>query len=54
MRDSIENNNIELNEHTKEYLLKKIRVLFETNAPNEDHDGGSAAYDLNLKYSWKF
>jgi hypothetical protein len=31
-----------------------IRVTFERNAPTEDHDGGSAAYDINRKYAWTF
>ena len=32
----------------------KIRVTFDAVAPTDDHDGGSAAYDLNRKYAWTF
>jgi hypothetical protein len=34
--------------------FQKLRVTFDVVAPTDDHDGGSAAYDLNRKYAWTF
>lgn len=34
--------------------FQKLCVTFDTVAPTEDHDGGSAAYDLHRKYAWTF
>jgi hypothetical protein len=34
--------------------FQNVRVTFEVNKPVDDDDGGSACYDLNLKYGWTF
>ena len=33
---------------------QKLKVTLDINPPTEDHDGGSAAYDLHRKYAWTF
>lgn len=39
---------------TERYLESQMKVTFDRNAPKDDHDGGSACYDMNLKTAWTF
>ena len=39
---------------TVSYLAERMKVTYETNAPTDDHDGGSAAYDFNRKYLYTY
>jgi hypothetical protein len=39
-------------ENTRDYLNKNLKVLFLDECPTVDHDGGSAIYDINLRYAW--
>jgi len=38
----------------EEYLTTKLRVTFESKAPTEDHDRGSACIDLNTGFAWAY
>ena len=37
-----------------EYLNERVNVKYQQDAPDEDHDGGSVAVDLNSGYIWRF
>lgn len=38
-------NKIELDKHTQDYLVRKLRIVRQKHPPTEDHDSGSACYD---------
>ena len=38
---------------TRTYL-EKIKVTFDRHAPTDDHDGGSACFNVNMKTVWTF
>lgn len=41
-------------DHLRLYLTKALDVVFTSQPPTEDHDGGSVAIDRNTGYIWRF
>ena len=39
---------------TIKHLNERMDVTYENNAPTDDHDGGSAAYDFNRNYLYTY
>lgn len=40
--------------YLNEKYFQRMRVKFEINAPTDDFDGGSAAYNMHTKYAWTY